>query len=149
MNEAILIRIDTHEERESRIRRGTFKPADWARDLKRDIAAYQVAAEAVRKEVDENEGDDPMSNEYKILEMARSAAGSNVHRHLNHGVLLAIADIVGQFIDQDEVDWSVVREAIMDTCEEDVGGPKALQRSFKRLGLTVAHEPEPSTAATL
>jgi len=137
---------DQHEEWESRIQRGTFLPADWARDVKRDIAAYQVANAALRKEADENEGADPMSNEYKRLDYLRNVAASNVHRHLNHGVMSVIAGIVGQFIDQDEVDWSVVREAIEDTADEHgTGTPKQLQRSFKRMGLTVTHAPEPST----
>ena len=53
-------------------------------------------------------------------------------------------------MDQDGVDWGVVRDAIVDTCDEDgIGGPKSLASSFKRLGLLVSHEPEPSTPTTL
>lgn len=49
--------------------------------------------------------------------------------------------------DQKEVDWSVVREAIYDTCDEDgLGSPTALQNSFQSHGLLVAHEPEPVPA---
>lgn len=85
---------EDHEEWGSRIARGTFKPEDWAADLKRDIALYQEAAAAVRREVVENEGDDPMRGEYKVLELRRSFAASNIHRHLNHDVLLVIANLV-------------------------------------------------------
>lgn len=135
-----------HEEWESRMQRGTFKFRDWARDLRRDIEAYRVAAQAVRKEVDDNEGDDPMSNDYKRLDLALSHAGGNVHRHLNHGVLLAVSDLVAMLGDQEEVDWSVVREAIEDTADEyGSGSPLALQVSFQAHGLLVAHEPDPST----
>jgi hypothetical protein len=45
--------------------------------------------------------------------------------------------------DQNEVDWSVVREAVVDTCDENgIGGPKSLQSAFKSCGLLVAHEPD-------
>lgn len=52
--------------------------------------------------------------------------------------------------EQEAVDWSVVGDAIHDTCDEDgIGGPKALERSFKRQGLLVIHEktaaPPPTT----
>lgn len=86
--------MSDHEEWESRIQRGTFNPTDWARDLKRDLATYRLAEGAVRNEVEDNEGDDPMTDEYKRLEMVRAHAASNVHRHLNHGVLSAIADLI-------------------------------------------------------
>jgi hypothetical protein len=87
-------KMSDHEAWGSRMQRGTFNPCDWARDLKRDIALYEQADAAVRKEVEENEGDDPMSDEYKSLDMARSHAASNISRHLNHDVLIAVADLI-------------------------------------------------------
>ncbi len=86
--------LGLHEAWGSRMARGAFKPTDWARDLKRDIAAYQEADAAVRKEIEENEGDDPMSDEYKSLHLARMHAISNIHRHFNHDVLIEIADLI-------------------------------------------------------
>lgn len=51
--------------------------------------------------------------------------------------------ILSDFIDgpeQKEVDWSVVRDAVVDTCDMDgIGGPKALERSFGSQGLRVVH----------
>jgi hypothetical protein len=42
--------------------------------------------------------------------------------------------------DQSEVDWSVVRDAVMDTADYDgIGGSKALQASFEGNGLVVGH----------
>lgn len=85
-----------HEVWGSRMARGVFNPTDWANDLKRDIAAYRAADAAVRKEAEDNEGEDPMSGEYQLLDGRRTVARSNVERHLNFDVLIAIADLVLQ-----------------------------------------------------
>jgi hypothetical protein len=83
-----------HENWGSRMSRGTFKYEDWANAIKRDIAAFTKADEALRKEADENEGADPMSDEYKSLDFERTKAVSNVQRHLDHDILVVIADFV-------------------------------------------------------
>ena len=83
-----------HEEWGSRMRRGRFFPDEWATAVKRDIALVQSAQAALRREIDENEGDDPMSDEYKSLDTKFMHARSDVGRHLNYDVLLAIADLV-------------------------------------------------------
>lgn len=53
-------------------------------------------------------------------------------------------NILSEFIagpEQPEVDWAVVREAIVDTCDEDgIGGPKDLQSMFASHGLLVLHK---------
>jgi len=86
--------MSDHEAWSSRFARGTFDPIDWARDLKRDIASYQDADAALRKEAEENEGQDPMSDEYKSLDIQRSFAVSNVQRHLDNDILIIIADLI-------------------------------------------------------
>jgi hypothetical protein len=47
--------------------------------------------------------------------------------------------------DQSAVDWSVVRDAIVDTCDEEgIGGAEALASSFKIHGLLVDHDDDPT-----
>lgn len=58
--------------------------------------------------------------------------------------------ILSDFIagpEQTAVDWSIVRDAVVDTCDIDgIGGPKALERSFGTQGLLVVHRAELQSA---
>lgn len=96
--------MSQHEEWGSRISRGMFRDGDWAKAVKRDIAICVAADAALTKEVSDNEGDDPMSDEYKRLHAERSVAASNVSRHLNHDVLVEIANFVLITLDEDKCD---------------------------------------------
>lgn len=66
-----------------------------------------------------------------------------LHSPENERAFTAAWNILSEFIagpEQREVDWSVVREAIVDTCDEEgIGGPKALESSFGHLSLLVLH----------
>jgi hypothetical protein len=66
----------------------------WANGLKRALKNYRQADAAVRKEVKEHEGDDPMSDQYKWLDGQRAITLNAVHLHLTHDKLLAVADFI-------------------------------------------------------
>lgn len=91
-----------------------------------------------------------------MLDLHHLDADSAYHNWLEHNGVLhspeierafrASFNILSEFIagpEQKEVDWSVVREAIVDTCDENgIGGPKDLESAFRSNGLLVVHRTE-------
>lgn len=73
-----------------------------------------------------------------------------LHSPENERAFTAAWNILSEFIagpEQKEVDWSVVREAVVDTCnEEGIGGPKDLEKFFGKNGLLVIHRGSPPNA---
>lgn len=87
------------------------------------------------------------------LDLHHLDADSAYHNWLEHNGVLhspeieraftAGFNILSEFIagpEQSEVDWSVARDAIVDTCDETgIGGPKHLAASFASHKLLLLH----------
>lgn len=57
-------------------------------------------------------------------------------------IALARLGLASRLPNQDDVDWSVVRDAIVDGCDEEgIPGPKYLQRLFAKYGIVIVEAP--------
>lgn len=63
----------------------------WAAATKADVKIYEAASERANHLYHRGESD-PMTAEYKLADMERTHAASNIHRHFNHDELLGLCE---------------------------------------------------------